>query len=227
MTRRGLEIPRSVPLIWRTTEAQTSPTTPRRTTEGGHSCPPNPNPNVDWKVHAPFLPPQRQRRALYQPGNDRRPDLLEHAPADKGGWTFLSTNPESKRGLESQRSVPPASAPTARSIPAWANGPGHRCIHSASPVGARHAGPMERAFSPSEMTQSGNLGRWPRLVWFRAVGPHVTKGQTISRVGTTQRGLENPRSVPPTSIDNPGRWPSNAKNAQISSHQVHKSLHFM
>jgi hypothetical protein len=56
--------------------------------------------------------------------NHRRPDLLEHAPADNGGWTFLSTNPESKRGLESPRSVPPASAPTARSIPAWANGPG-------------------------------------------------------------------------------------------------------
>jgi hypothetical protein len=40
-----------------TTNAQTSPNTPRRTTEGGHSCPPTPNPNVDWKVHAPFLPP--------------------------------------------------------------------------------------------------------------------------------------------------------------------------
>jgi hypothetical protein len=38
------------------------------------------------------------------------PDLLEHAPADNGAGTFLSTNPESKRGLESPRSVLPASS---------------------------------------------------------------------------------------------------------------------
>ena len=36
----------------------------------------------------------------------------------------------------------------------------NRTDHSAS----LHCGPMERAFSPSEMIQSRNLGRWPRLV---------------------------------------------------------------
>ena len=42
---------------------------------------------------------------------------------------------------------------------------------SEAPLRAAHAGPMGRAFSPSEMIQSGNLGRWPRLVWLRAFGP--------------------------------------------------------
>ena len=85
--------------------------------------------------------------------NHRRTDLSEHAPADNGGWTFLSTNPESKRGLESPRSVPPASS---------ANGALHTGLgQRPRSVGARHAGPMEQAFSPSEMIQSGTWAVGP------------------------------------------------------------------
>jgi hypothetical protein len=183
MTRRGLEIPRSVPLIWRTTEGQTFSNTPRRTTEGGHSCPPTPNPNVDWKVHAPFLPPQRQRCALYQPGPTAQ--VIEH------------TNPR-------------------------------------SPVGARHSGPMERAFSPPGINHPGNLGRWPRLVWFRAVGPRnhrrpdpfareelvvrsadpaIGHGGCVSRrtCGSNWNYGENTRPLPPRS--------SIPSNAQTISHR--------
>ncbi|MEN9284983.1 MAG: hypothetical protein RLZZ179_2476 [Verrucomicrobiota bacterium] len=74
-----------------------------------------------------------------------------------------------------------SSAPTARPIPAWASGPGYRCTNPASPVGAPHSGRMERAFSPSGMTQSGYLGRWPRLVWLQAFGPRATGDRANKR----------------------------------------------
>jgi hypothetical protein len=86
------------------------------------------------------------------------------------------TNPQtsahlSARGLQRQRRAQYQPGPTAQ-VDGHAN--------RRSPVGARHSGPMGRAFSPSERTQSGHLGRWPRLVWFRAVGPRTTEGRTIS-----------------------------------------------
>jgi hypothetical protein len=85
--------------------------------------------------------------------NHKRPDLSEHAPADNGAGTFLSTNPESKRGLESPRSVPPASS---------ANGALYTSLgQRPRSVGASHAGPMGRAFSPPEMTRTGTWAVGP------------------------------------------------------------------
>jgi hypothetical protein len=135
---------------------------------------------------------------------------ISHRPASGDKWTdhFAATH----RG---------SSAPTARSIPAWANGPGHRHTNPRSPVGARHCGPMGRAFSPFGMMPSPTWAVGPG--WYDSgplalkrterghscPRPQATNGQTISHRPTSgdkrpghfapvlrRRGLENPRAVP-------------------------------
>jgi hypothetical protein len=90
-----------------------------RATHSTQAPPTHRNPtNPQTSAHLSARGLQHQQRSPFQTDgtglqpfwDDKCPDLSEHAPADNGGWTFLSTNPESKRGLESPRSVPPASS---------------------------------------------------------------------------------------------------------------------
>jgi hypothetical protein len=52
---------------------------------------------------------------------------------------------------------------------------------------SRSGGMMGRAFSPSDWVEWGNLGRWPRLVWIRAVGPRRA-GRNVGTFGLVDGG---------------------------------------
>jgi hypothetical protein len=97
-------------------------------------------------------------------GQKDRPFRIDRKPSrktmDVRKWPDLFANHggDARLGAPTQRG---RSAPTARSIPAWASGPGCRCTYPRSPVGARHSGTMGRAFSPFGMIPSRT----------RAVGP--------------------------------------------------------
>ena len=70
--------------------------------------------------------------------------------------------------------APPSKRQRRGSIPAWANGPGHR-PRPRPGLKARPKSPahhwLGRAFGPLVFFWGIFLGRWPRLVWSRAFGP--------------------------------------------------------
>jgi len=109
-------------------------------------------------IPVPGTEPQKARPLGTRPGGQRSGDIP--VPGT-----------ESKRGLESPRSVPPALS--AKGAPYTSLGQRPRL--SMHPFREPCRGAPFRAdgtgLQPSGNDSNRDLGRWPRLVWFRAVGP--------------------------------------------------------